>query len=256
MSTASSEEFNQRLVETIKALCAAKKNKVRLSSTSFYANKVRLALANLRKSFLAIQRDYPPERYPKVAFQLATIEPLLQSIITTYPTKATDELLQLANEIEFKVKSDLAAELEATDTTLTPSSSPSFIPNDLIEERHHVLKKVLWEINRCYDAACYNSCAAMVRRLTESLIIEAFEHHSIAHKIKKSGNYLDFSALIGVAISEPKLGLTRNTKRILPTLKFFGDLGAHNRKALVRKDDIDKLHQATRSAIEELVHNI
>jgi hypothetical protein len=256
LSTASSEEFNQRLIETIKALRAAKNKRVKLSSTSFYANKVRSALANLRKSFLAIQRDYPPERYPKVAFQLATVEPLLKSIITTYPARPTDELLQLAVEIEFKAKSDLAAELEAADTAMTSSSSPPFIPNDLIEERHHILKKVLWEINRCYDTACYNSCAAMIRRLTESLIIEAFERHSIAHKIKKGGNYLDFSALIGIAVSEPKLGLTRNTKRILPDLKFFGDLGAHNRKALVRKDDLDKLHQATRSAIEELVHNI
>lgn len=256
MATASSEEFKQRLVETIKALRAAKKNKIKLSSTSFYANKVRLALANLRKSFLALQRDYPPERYPKVAFQLATIEPLLQSFISTYPAKPTRELLRLANEIDFKVKSDLAAELEATDAMLTPSTSPPFIPNELIEERHHILKKVLWEINRCYDAACYNSCAAMIRRLTESLIIETFEYHNIAHKIKSGDNYLGFSALIGKAISEPKLGLTQNTKRILPDLKFFGDLGAHNRKALVRKDDLDKLHQATRSAIEELVHNI
>ncbi len=118
------------------------------------------------------------------------------------------------------------------------------------------MKKVLWEVNRCYDAACYNACAAMIRRLTETLIIEAFEHHGIAGKIKKDGDYLDFSGLIGMAISESKLGLTRNTKRILPDLKFFGDLGVHNRKALVRKDDIDKLHQATRSAIEEFVRNI
>lgn len=256
MSTVSSEEFKRSINETIKSLNAAKKRKIKLSSTSFYANKVRLGLANLRKSFLAIQRDYPPERYPKVAFQLATIEPLLQSMITTYPGKASDELLQLANEIEFKIKSDLAAELEATETMLTLSSSPTFIPNDLIEERHHILKKVLWEINRSYDSACYNSCAVMIRRLTESLIIESFEHHRIEKKIKIGGNYIEFSALIGVAVSEPKLGLTRNTKRILPDLKFLGDLGSHNRKALVRKDDLDKLHQATRSAIEELVHNI
>ena len=96
----------------------------------------------------------------------------------------------------------------------------------------------------------------MVRRLTESLIVEAFEHHNIEDKIKKDGNYFDFSGLIGMAIAEQKLGLTRNTKRVLPDLKFFGDLGVHNRKALVRKDDLDKLHQAIRSAVEELAHNI
>jgi hypothetical protein len=254
LPTASYEEFKQRLDETVKSLRIAKKRRVKLSSSSFYSEKVRLSLAGLRKSFLALQRDYPPERYSKVAFQIATIEPLLQRIITSYPTQPND-LLQLANEISFKLHSDLAAEIENTEA-VTPFSSPPFIPNDLIEERHYVLKKVLWEINRCYDAACYNSCAAMIRRLTESLIIEAFEHHNIQDKIKKNGDYLDLSALIGMATTEPKLGLTRNTKRILPDLKFFGDLGVHNRKALVRKDDLEKLHHAIRLAIEELANNI
>jgi hypothetical protein len=255
LPTASSEEFSQKVGETIGALRNAKKRRVKLSSDSFYSEKVRSALANLRKSFLAVQRDYPQERYPRVAFQLATIEPLLQRMITSYPADMV-ELLRLAGEIKFKVQSDLSAELEHAEAALTLSSTAPFVPNDLIEDRHYILKKVLWEINRSYDAACYNSCAAMVRRLTECLIVEAFEHHNIADKIKRDGNYLDFSALIGVAVAEQKLGLTRNTKRVLPDLKFFGDLGVHNRKALVRKDDLDKLHQAIRSAIEELAQNI
>ncbi len=249
------KEFNRKLSETIRALRAAKKRRVRLSSYSFYSGKVRSALAGLRKSFLALQRDYPQERYPKVAFQLVTIEPLLKRMITSYPTEAS-ELLRLAEEIKFKAESDLAAEIESVDKAVSVSFSAPFIPNDLIEDRHSLFKKILWEINRSYDVACYNSCAAMIRRLAESLIIEAFEHHNIGDKIRKDGNYLDFSGLIGMAVAEPKLGLTRNTKRVLPELKFFGDLGVHNRKALVRKDDLDRLHQAIRSAIEELAHNI
>ncbi|MBM4433436.1 MAG: hypothetical protein FJ025_05490 [Chloroflexi bacterium] len=255
MSTISSKEFSLKLDKTIKALHKARKRRVKLSSYSFYSEKVRSALANVRKSFLALQRDYPQERYPRVAFQLASIEPLLDRIFKTYPTDAI-ELLHLADEIKFKAQSDLAVEIENAETALALSSGAPFIPNDLIEDRHYILKRVLWEINRSYDAACYNSCAAMVRRLTESLIVEAFEHHKIADKIKRDENYVEFSALIGMAIAEPKLGLTRNTKRVLPELKFFGDLGAHNRKALVRKDDLDRFHQAIRSAVEELANNI
>ena len=163
---------------------------------------------------------------------------------------------KLADEIAFKTRSDLAAEIEAVGTPTTTTPTVSFIPNDLIDDRHGVLKKVLWEVNRCYDGACYNGCAAMTRRLVESLIVQGFEHHGIADRIKRDGNYVDFSELIGKAAAETKLGLTRNTKRILPDLKFFGDLAAHNRRALVRKDDLDRLHHATRSAIEELVQNI
>ncbi|HXT39533.1 MAG TPA: hypothetical protein VN887_05875 [Candidatus Angelobacter sp.] len=96
----------------------------------------------------------------------------------------------------------------------------------------------------------------MIRRLVESLIVQGYEHHAIADRIKRDGNYVDFSALIAKAAAESKLGLIRNTKRILPDLKFFGYLAANNKRALVRKDDIDRLHHATRSAIEELVQSI
>lgn len=118
------------------------------------------------------------------------------------------------------------------------------------------MKAVLWEVNKCYDRGCYNACASMIRRLFENLVIEAFEHHGIEDQIKKDGEFLEFGALIGKAANESKLKLTRNTKRLLPDVKFFGDVGSHNRMMLVRKDDLDKLHQAVRSGLEELSRNI
>ena len=42
----------------------------------------------------------------------------------------------------------------------------------------------------------------------------------------------------------------------LPELKFFGDLGVHNRMALVRKDDLDRLHNPIRAGVEELVRSL
>jgi hypothetical protein len=249
------EQFEHGLADLVKHLRVAKRNNVRLNPTSFYGQKVWSSLASLRKSLIGLQRDYPVERYGRVAFQLASIDPLLQKLTGLYPAAAS-ELLPLALEISFKAKSDLSAEIEAAEKSSTVVPEIFFVPNELIEDRHYVLKKVLWEINNSYDSACYNACAAMIRRLTESLIVQAFEHHGIEAQIKKDDNFLDFSELIGKAIAEPKLGLTRNTKRILPDLKFFGDLASHNRKALVRKEDLDKLHQAIRSAIEELAGNL
>lgn len=67
---------------------------------------------------------------------------------------------------------------------------------------------------------------------------------------------MKFSDLIGKAVAEGKLRLTKNTKRVLPTLKFLGDLGAHNRMALVRKDDLDRVHEGIRSGVEELARNL
>ncbi|OGF15638.1 MAG: hypothetical protein A2W00_01015 [Candidatus Eisenbacteria bacterium RBG_16_71_46] len=97
----------------------------------------------------------------------------------------------------------------------------------------------------------------MIRRLAESMIIAAYERHNLQMVVTDAdGNYLAFKDLIGKATSQREFKLTRETKRVLPDLKFFGDLAAHNPLALVRKPDLDRLHAATRCAIEELSRNI
>lgn len=255
MRTSSADDFVAGIEELAKILRTAKQNRFSLASHRFYAPKARTRLAGIRKNFLMMKRDYPEERFPRVAFQLATIEPLVSKLVEIYPSDPR-EMLRLLDEISFKVESDLAAELDAPQATPLLSTSAPFLPNDLIDERHVVLQKVLWEANRCYDAACYNACAAMMRRLVESLIIEAFERHGIADRIKHNGEYIEFGVLIGKAAAEPALRLTRNTKRVLPDLKFFGDLGAHNRMAIVRKVDLDRLHNQIRAGVEELARNL
>lgn len=255
MRTASADNFVAGLKEFEKVLRAALRNRYSIATHRVYGPKARAALAALRKHFLMLKRDYPDQRFPRVAFQLATVEPLVSKVVELFPSEPR-EILRLITEIEFKVNSDLAAELDAPEATASLSPSVPFLPNDLIADRYGVLQKILWEANRCYDAACYNACAAMMRRLVESLVIEAFEHHNIADRIKQNGEYVEFGSLIGKASTEPMLRLTRNTKRILPDLKFFGDLGAHNRMALVRKDDLDRLHKALRGGIEELVQHL
>lgn len=255
MRTSSADDFVAGVKDLTKIVSTAKRNRYSLASHRFYSPKARAALASMRKNFLMMRRDYPEERFPRVAFQVATIEPLVSKLVEIFPSDPK-EMLRLLDEIHFKVDSDLAAELDAPQATPLLSTAVPFLPHDLIDERHRVLQKVLWEANRCYDAACYNSCAAMIRRLVENLIIEAFERLGIADKIKRDGEFIEFGSLIGKAAGEPMLRLTRNTKRVLPDLKFFGDLGAHNRMALVRRDDLDRLHNQIRAGVEELARNL
>lgn len=255
MRTSSADAFLAGVKDFAKVLRTAKRHQFSLASHRFYAPKARANLAHLRKNFLMLKRDYPEERFPRVAFQLATIEPLVSKLVEIFPAD-TKAMLTLVDEIIFKSESDLAAELEAPQAIPALSTTAPFLPNDLIDDHHVVLQKVLWEANRCYESACYNACAAMIRRLVENLAIEAFENQNIGHKIKQGGDYIEFGALIGKAVAEPLLRLTRNTKRVLPDLKFFGDLGVHNRMALVRKDDLDRLHNAIRAVIEELVRSL
>ncbi len=248
------KEFKLSLAECIKVLKTAKKRKTKLTLHSHYAEKVRSELASLKKSFLKVQREYPKERYSSIAFRIATIEPLVEKLVEIYPAPPS-QMLELLAEIKFKEESELAAEIEMLKSENKATSL--FLPDDLIEDRHHILKKVLWEINQTYDNACYNSCAAMIRRLAESLIIDAYEHHNLHNVIvDANGDYLGFKDLIGKISLQSEFKLTRETKRVLPDLKFFGDLGVHNRMALVRKSDLDRLHNTIRAAIEELSRNI
>jgi len=94
----------------------------------------------------------------------------------------------------------------------------------------------------------------MIRRLLETLIIEAFEHHRIESRIKTSaGDYLRLEELVNKALSCTAWTLGRNTKRALPRLKSAGDLSAHSRRYIAHRSDIDRMHSDLRVAAQELV---
>jgi len=95
----------------------------------------------------------------------------------------------------------------------------------------------------------------MVRRLLETLIIEAFEYHKIADKIKDGkGDFFFLSDLIRCTLSEPTWNLTRNTKNALPKLKDIGDKSAHSRRYHAVRNDLDKLLKEIRVVVQELIY--
>ena len=53
------------------------------------------------------------------------------------------------------------------------------------------IERVANQANGAYQNGWYDACAVMLRRLLETLIIEAFEHHRVDSKIKNStGDFL------------------------------------------------------------------
>ena len=112
------------------------------------------------------------------------------------------------------------------------------------------------QMNGCMREGWFDACAVMMRRLLEVAIIEAYEHHAIADKIRDaSGNYVQLTDLINAALSEPKLPLSRGVKAILPKLKDIGHRSAHGRHFLARRGDIEKLEDGVRVAVEEFLHH-
>ena len=255
MPPSPSDDFNQHVSRLSEIVRKARRNGFGIATHSSYAGPAREALVGIRKSFLMLRRNFPPERYPGIAIQLASIEPLISKLYELFPSDLKG-MASLLSELSFKGESDLAAEFELSKSQEAGQAEAPFLPEEIIEDRHGVAKKILWEINSCYSAACYNACAAMIRHLIEMLIVGAFEHHGISGKIKKDGQYLRFGALIGKAAAEPILKLGKETKRVLPELKFFGDAGAHSRMILVRKPDLDRVHNHVRGAVEEFARNL
>lgn len=135
-----------------------------------------------------------------------------------------------------------------------PKTSP-VLSVSLFQNAKGYIRKVVEQLNASYHYSLFDCCAVMCRRLIETLIIEAYEHHSIDSQIKDgAGNYLTFSGLIARIEADNSLSLSRNTNMGLKHFKKLGDLSAHNRRFNARKPDIDQIRDDLRIASEELLH--
>jgi hypothetical protein len=95
----------------------------------------------------------------------------------------------------------------------------------------------------------------MMRRLLETVIIEAFEHHGIAQKIQKEdGNWVYLSDLIAATLSEPAWNLGRSSKQAFARLKQLGDQSAHSRRFVAHREDVERVQAEFRVAVEEMIY--
>lgn len=125
----------------------------------------------------------------------------------------------------------------------------------LVKGTRGYIERVTHQVNGCYDSGWYDASAVMVRRLLETLIIETFESHRIADKIKDgNGNFFFLSDLIRITLGESLWNLSRNCKSALPKLKDIGDKSAHSRRYHAVRTDIDKLLPEIRVVVQELLY--
>lgn len=130
------------------------------------------------------------------------------------------------------------------------------IPIFLVKGTRGYIEKIANQVNGCYENGWYDACAVMIRRLIETLLIEAFEHNGIADKIKDTnGDFLPLEEIINRAIAETsKWNLSRDAKRGLPKLKQLGDRSAHSRRFNARRADLDNVIDGVRLIVEELLY--
>lgn len=152
------------------------------------------------------------------------------------------------------IQADVGKELGPPEEGLR-SASQRVIPSSVVRGTRGYLERVANQANGAYDNGWYDACAVMIRRLLETLIIEAFEHSAIAGNIKNSaGEFLYLKDLIDRSLQESTWNLSRNCKHALPKLKDIGDKSAHSRRYNAHRGDIDPLLADIRLVVQEFVY--
>ena len=136
-----------------------------------------------------------------------------------------------------------------------PSLKEPVVPVVLFKNsRRNYLTRVVHQINTTYQNACYDACAVMLRRLVETLIIEAFEAKKIDSKIKgRTGEFFTLRDLVTAAQNETTWNMGRSAKAALGRLKNVGDIAAHSRRHNTTRHEIDDLIPDLRIVAQELL---
>jgi hypothetical protein len=153
-----------------------------------------------------------------------------------------------------------AIQEDCRDTLLPPEGGleaigQPVVPFALVRGTRGYLERITHQINGTYTNGWYDSCAVMIRRLIETLIIESFENNNISHTIKnQTGDFFYLSDLISKTLTESSWNLSRNARQALPKLKDIGDKSAHSRRFNAVRNDIDKINPQIRVVVQELVY--
>ena len=95
----------------------------------------------------------------------------------------------------------------------------------------------------------------MLRRLAESLIIEAYESLRREHEIMDTDqNYMMLGALVDRACGQRGLNLGREAKSGLKEIKEHGVRSAQNRRINAVCPELENLRSKARIAVEELIN--
>jgi hypothetical protein len=129
------------------------------------------------------------------------------------------------------------------------------LPHALVKGTRGYIERVVFQINGCYEYGWFDGCAVMMRRLIETLIIECFEKHRIADKIKNApnGDFLFLRDLIDKLLQESAWNVGRTAKQALLKLKNIGDQSAHSRRYNAHREDIEKIADDFRTVCQELI---
>lgn len=133
------------------------------------------------------------------------------------------------------------------------SDSTQVLEPEVFKQGFGYLIPVVDQINKTYKYSCYDACAALLRRLVETLLIELYEANHIEEKIKREGEFVSLRKLLNVARDESCLKLNHDMKRILPEIAILGNSATHNRISVVRRRHLEDRILPIQLLVEHLI---
>jgi hypothetical protein len=129
-----------------------------------------------------------------------------------------------------------------------------YLSREVWKNTRGYLERVCEQLNGCYQFGFYDAASVMMRRLIETLLIEAYESQARDSEIKDSnGNYLMLRDLVTRAVGSTPIGLGRDARDAVGKVKEMGDRSAHNRRYNAVKADLDKVQSGVRVIVDELI---
>jgi len=132
-----------------------------------------------------------------------------------------------------------------------------YLPEPIWKNTRGYIEEVCRELNGSFHHAYYNAAAVMLRRLLETLIIEAYGHLDRETETKDGGgNYLMLSDLAERVCGEKGhkgIDLGRDSKKALKEARSVGNWSAHARRFLAHAGDLTKFQAGMRLLVQELI---
>ena len=131
----------------------------------------------------------------------------------------------------------------------------AYIPQQIWRDTRTYIEKVAVQLCGCWEQRFFDAAAVMLRRLAETLVIEAYESLKRQKEIQdRDGNYLMLGALVDCACGQQGLNMGREAKAALREIKESGDRSAHNRRINTVRPELERIRSGARTLVEELIN--
>lgn len=231
------------------ALSKAKRNRHSLSGSGYYARDYLQRVASVQDEGRRICALLEARNQKEHAELLTAALDSLSSGTDSFNEAATK-----LNRLRTVWYSTVLPRAEGTGIGV--SGQPYYLPPEMRHLLPHLLGHVFDQVQGCFSFQFWDAQLVMLRKLTESLIIAAYEKAGRPNEITNNGNYLPFGELCGKAKSGSPLVLSRDSKNALDSVKQLGDNAAHNPRFVAKRSDMEKIQNGSRILIEDLAQNI